>query len=181
MAKTRAERRRQRAKTDARRLSRFHRSLEGQVPPKAVVGPAERLWRTGRLSDEQFWAATHFAGCYEATLPISLLRAGSFECSADGATNVLPETVLNRRRLGEEYRRAVVTLRRDQKNPWLATIVLAAAVMKIPIEEIGERLQKRKQWSRDSLVYALSVLADHWGVRIAREREKAEGEGTTLV
>jgi len=183
--RTRSERRRLIQKAEARRLSRFHRDLEGGLPPKAIVGPVERLWRERKITAELFWVATRFASCFEATLPDSLLRAGSGECVVDGKWNGDAVDAIGRLRLGQKYQDAVVALDLYELelhlDRGLATVMLAAAVHKIALEEIDGKLKKRKGWSRLQLMKALVILVDLWHSEIERARTRAEANGSTLV
>lgn len=183
MTRSKADRRRLKAKAEAKRLSRFHRDLEGGLPPKAVVGPLERLWRDGRITDEQFWVGTRFAGAYEAMLPASLLRAGSAECEAGESADQIRH--IERTRLGAKYRAALVHLRAfgraHRLRRGIHTVMLAAAVHKMGLEAIDEKLQKRKQWSREQLIIGLILLVDLWHSDIEAARTQAEASGSTLV
>lgn len=184
MGKSRREVRRDRRKVEAKRLKRFEDSLQEILPPKGIVGPIERAWRTGKISDEQFWVATRFAGCYDATLPDPLLKAGSFECSP-AAGNTLAEHRISRQRLGEKYHQAVDALRMHREqlggDRELPAAVLAAAAHKISFDEIDRKLKKRKQWARDNVCQALSFLADLWAAEIVKARIRSASEGATLV
>lgn len=184
MSKSRRERRRQRAKTEAKRVRRFELTLEGVIPPKGIVGPIERMWRVGKLSDEQFWCATRFAGSFEATLPDSILKAGSFECSPElRAGN--PERELSRTRLGRMYQKAAESLREHQGHAadaeWLELPLKAAAVYKIPLETIEAALHKRKRWAAESVLKALDVLQDLWSGDLQEAHIQAAFDGATLV
>ncbi len=184
MRKSRRERRRARAKTEAKRLRRFEATLDGVLPPKAVVGPIERMWRIGKITDEQFWCATRFAGAFEATLPDSMMRAGSFECAPEGPS-ASQDRELSRSRLGQIYARALASLEEHEGHAadadWLVLPLRAAAIYKIPLEQIEAALHKRKRWAAESVLRALTLLVDLWAADLSQAHKRASTEGSTLV
>lgn len=169
MAKERRERRLkrlQRRKAEAKRAQRLLKIADELGLSRSERGPIEILWRTKQITDAQFWAATRFAVCFEASQYEAMLRAVDQSQSIDNNRRVGNDRALKVRRLGAKYHDAVSFLQeldRDSNFPLHAADLLKVVTFnKIGTVAIDQKLKKRMHATKDRLLSVLQKLADYW-------------------